>query len=383
MSRLKKFFIKQFFHFYQKKAAQKIIFLLNNPSKQSELITKLIKEYTFRLVICFTENTQEEALRYKEMGAKIVPINQLFSFYTKVIHLLASAKIIIADDYYDFLKFMKFPKDTRIIQLWHTTGIMKKVGLESLKEKEHLSKDHNIYTDFIVSSAKMAETFQRAFCAKKMQIRKIGVPSTDIFFAEDFSKKAKKKFNELFAELTDKKIILYAPTKRDKNKFAMGFQQIDEMLTENTHLFVKPHPFEKDLIDNFGLFSYISTNLKTLSLEELLVNVDILITDYSSIIFDYALANAKGEIIFYNYDLMQYKKIIGLNEEFLKKLPGEMITTQGELMKILEEKISQKHSNVNPLLLNLNKYWNEKNDGKSTERFLELLTKIESEVKKV
>ncbi|MDR1521446.1 MAG: CDP-glycerol glycerophosphotransferase family protein [Streptococcaceae bacterium] len=387
MNRVKFFLIKNFFYFYRKKESQKIVFLLNNPFKQSELITKLIKEYTFRLVICFTENVQEEALHYKEMGAKIVPINSAFSFFTKVIYLLASAKIIITDDCYDFLKFMKFAKDIRIIQLWHTTGVMKKIGLESLEKiyekKKQSQKNSVIYTDFIVSSQKMAEIFKYSFHAKEEQIRKIGVPFTDIFFTKDFFENAKKKFKKLFGELTEKKIILYAPTKRDANtdKFAIGFKQIDEMLTDNTHLFVKPHPFEKNLIDNFGQFAHISSNLKSLSLEELLVNVNILITDYSSIIFDYALANLKGEIIFYNYDFAQYQKTVGLNEEFLKNLPGKVVRTQGELMKSLEEKILQEQSKLNPLFADLNKHWNKKNDGKSIDRFLKFLTKIESGIK--
>jgi len=226
----------------------------------------------------------------------------------------------------------------------------------------------------------MSETFQHAFKAQEKQIKKMGIPSTDIFFTENFFEKAREKFKEIFSELTDKKIILYAPTRRDKNikQLALGFKQIDEMLTDEAYLLVKPHPFEKNLTDNFGQFAHISANLKTLLLEELLVNVDILITDYSSIIFDYALANPKGEIIFYNYDLEQYQETTGLNTEFLENLPGEMVTTQGELMKILEEKIAQESIDINPLLTDLNKNWNEKNDGKATERFLGLLTKIES-----
>jgi CDP-glycerol glycerophosphotransferase (TagB/SpsB family) len=374
MSYLKVFFTKKLFHFYRKKEAQKIVFLLNNPYKQSELITRLIKEYTFRLVICFTENTQEEALRYKEMGVKIVPLDQTFSFYTKVIRLLALAKIIITDDCFDFLEFLDFAEETRIIQLWHTTGVIKKIKQETMNINNH------VYTDFIVGSQKMSETFQHTFHAQEKQIKKMGVPSTDIFFTENFFEKAQKKFKETFSELTDKKIILYAPTRRDTsvNQLALGFKQIDEMLTDKIYLLVKPHPFEKNLIDNFDQFAYISANLKTLLLEELLVNVDILITDYSSIVFDYALANPKGEMIFYNYDLEQYQETIGLNAEFLENLPGEMITTQGELMKILEEKVAQEQTDINPLFTDLNKNWNEKNDGKATERFLEFLTKIES-----
>ncbi|MDR3156601.1 MAG: CDP-glycerol glycerophosphotransferase family protein [Lactobacillales bacterium] len=391
MKQLRGWTTKKLSHIYRGQSKDRIVFLLSVPDKNSGLIIKLIQEYGDRLVIAYKEEAFEEVLRYQGMGAKVQSMEQSFWFYTRGIRLLTSAKMILVDNVYDFFGDLELSSDVSVIQLWHTNGSLKKFGAQvngwseqSEEKKEKFRKATSMFTDFVVSSRKMGKVFERAFLAEASKIRVLGSLSTDIYFKEKFKKDARIEFHARFPELDGKKIFLYAPTNREGsiNKLSLGFHQMEEVLTDSTFLFVKPHPTEKKCLENFGKFAHSSADLRGISLPILLANVDVLITDYSSILFDYTLANPYGKILFYDYDLTSYQKEIGLDEEFSNDLFGKLVTTQGELMRALEEIIPQEELVENLNFVTLNKRWNEKNDGNVTQRVFQWIVQVESGMEK-
>jgi len=108
-----------------------------------------------------------------------------------------------------------------------------------------------------------------------------------------------------------KKVITYAPTFRDKNNISPFSEKflfkLNNLCKKNDSIFIlKLHPFDQSLLYNFDNFTNIIKVSKNIDLQELLFYTDILITDYSSVFFDFM--NTKKPIIYYSYDYELYMK---------------------------------------------------------------------------
>ena len=164
---------------------------------------------------------------------------------------------------------------------------------------------------------------------------KTGYPRNDVLFQknnEEDIKRIKKKLNIPL----DKKVILYTPTWRIKDKFDFQFEvsKLKKSLGKDYVFLTRIHPFavkgfNKNLLDEFIMdFSEYE------SVEELYLVSDILITDYSSVMFDYAILNRP--ILFYTYDLELYRdNLRGFNLDFEKEAPGPLLKTSDQVINAI------------------------------------------------
>ncbi len=135
------------------------------------------------------------------------------------------------------------------------------------------------------------------------------------------------------------KIIVYAPTWREKSKQLQpftpeGLLKLNNLLVkQNSVMLFKLHPFTEDLLLG-GTFSNIKhiTN-QVLDLQELLLFADVLITDYSSCMIDFAITNRP--MIFYVYDLEEYKINRGLWLKYDDTMPGPIAYNEEELINFI------------------------------------------------
>ena len=161
-----------------------------------------------------------------------------------------------------------------------------------------------------------------------------GYPRNSAFFNEASKKEIKRKYN-----IENKKVIVYMPTWRgiliDKKNEEQNLQvindlkQIDENLDENTIMYVKLHNYTESMID-YSMFNRIRTFPKEYETYEFLNIADCLITDYSSVFFDYA--NTGKKIILYAYDKEEYLRDRGMYLDY-DKLPFNIVTKVDELIK--------------------------------------------------
>lgn len=161
-----------------------------------------------------------------------------------------------------------------------------------------------------------------------------GYPRNSAFFNEASKKEIKQKYN-----IENKKVIVYMPTWRgiliDKKNEEQNLQiindlkQIDENLDENTIMYVKLHNYTESMID-YSMFNKIKTFPKEYETYEFLNIADCLITDYSSVFFDYA--NTGKKIILYAYDKEEYLRDRGMYLDY-DKLPFNIVTKVDELIK--------------------------------------------------
>ncbi|MCC8073235.1 MAG: CDP-glycerol glycerophosphotransferase family protein, partial [Clostridiales bacterium] len=206
-----------------------------------------------------------------------------------------------------------------------------------------------------------------------------GYPRTDMLFGktDDDIKKIKEKLGIPI----NKKIILYTPTWRKKNSFDMqlDLERMRNALSDEYVLLVRLHhlsvgkytvPADNEFIFDFTFYQVV---------EELYLASDILITDYSSVMFDYALLGKP--MIFYTYDFDDYAdKLRGLYVDFKKEAPGPLVYDTDEVinavLNIDEEtaKCSRRIEDFN------NKYLSYEN-GNSCEQIVQ--TVFGSEIKKI
>jgi CDP-glycerol glycerophosphotransferase (TagB/SpsB family) len=243
---------------------------------------------------------------------------------------IAIARFLVFDQgNYTYLPTLHPSQKT--VQLWHGVGLKK------------MSKIDNITYDYFVSTSKWTNktNFENIFSAEKFLTH--GYPRNDIFFKQEedrdflFCDEAIKK---LIAENKDNKIILYAPTHRESNtKIAFDFELLNKELEKKNAIFiVKLHPFvlEYYTIHKEKEYSNIFFHNAYGDIYPLLKYVDILVSDYSSIVYDFLLLNKP--IIFYIYDINEYIKNVSLLFDYDEYSPGIKVYTQNELLKALNEK---------------------------------------------
>ena len=179
-----------------------------------------------------------------------------------------------------------------------------------------------------------------------------------------------------------KKVILYAPTWRDNQhqsgigytyKTEVDFEKLQKELGQDYIILFRAHYLVANEFNFEKYKGFIYDVSKIDDINELYIISDILITDYSSVFFDYA--NLKRPIIFYMYDFEQYKNNIRGFYIDLKELPGSITKTEDELIK--EIKKMNNNFKYNKIYEEFNKKYNYLDDGKATERVINKILKLE------
>ena len=286
-----------------------------------------------------------------------------YSFYNIVsLYHLATAKYLFANTaFYSFLPLKKEQKD---IQLWHGAGAFKKFGFDI---SNTTSYKYDSITLLSVSSNKIIDIYANAFRISKEKVKNLGLPRADIFFKEEEKQRVREEFYKNYPELKNKKIILYAPTFRDTEKNKFNLKLDIELMKENLEglnyiLLLKLHPGikSKDIqVDN--KFSYNFSDYSNTA--DLLIVSDILISDYSSIIFEFSIM--KKPILFYAYDVEEYIKDRGFYYNYYDFIPNKISYTTEEIIKAV---INQEWDLER--IEKFARYFFNPFDGNSTERIL-------------
>ncbi|EHP0919217.1 CDP-glycerol glycerophosphotransferase family protein, partial [Campylobacter coli] len=282
----------------------------------------------------FLNEIKQELLKNKHIAVKtLLAKNSGFFEDVRIMYHLARSKVIILDGHYWYLFEIKPRKGQEVIQSWHAAGVLKKFGLDmfNINSNEYLEhkKHHTSYTYSMVSCDDAVKAYMSAFDLKENQILKFGNIISDRIM------KNKKTQEQAMLELGldyRKKLVLYAPTFRESyGKFtnigayrpAFDFDKIKEELGDEYILACRIHPNYKkcDLPENFiNLSSYD---------ESLVLNAtEVLITDYSSIVFSFL--HFQKPIILYPYDLPIYMGQRNTYNDY-EDTPGFIVFNQEDL----------------------------------------------------
>lgn len=276
------------------------------------------------------------------------------------------------------------------IQTWHGTPL-KRLGcdievkngnaMNSIKDI-HMGyrKDSKRYNYMISPSKYCTEKFISAFDIKnKNIIKEIGYPRND--FLINYTSKDVNDIKRTLKIPKNKKVILYAPTWRDnQHKSDMGytyktnvdFDMLKERLGSEYVILFRAHYLISNTFDFDKYKNFIFDVSHYDDINELYIISDVLITDYSSVFFDYAIL--KRPIIFYMYDLENYKNNLRDFYINLDELPGPIIENDKDLIRKIKD---IDNFNYTIKYKNFNKKYNYLDDGKCCKRLFDIVLSSE------
>ena len=283
------------------------------------------------------------------------------------------------------------------IQTWHGTPL-KKLGLDMddvfmAGGKDIATYKRNMYLDsrkwdFLLSQNNFStEIFKSAFAFSKdlaphKEIWTYGYPRNDILINEN-NEKDIQKLKEKLGIPSGKKVLLYAPTWRDNEfhsksiyKFitTMDFDLLNEKLSQDYVIIVKYHYLVMENIDWSIYKDFVYTFGADHDIADLYLVSDMLITDYSSVMFDYSVLNRP--MFFFMYDLESYRdELRGFYSNVVEEIPGPISKTT--------EKLIDDIKNHDPNIYN-DKYsafrrkYNKKDDGKASKRVIDRILELKN-----
>ncbi|OMC80232.1 MULTISPECIES: CDP-glycerol:glycerophosphate glycerophosphotransferase [unclassified Viridibacillus] len=230
------------------------------------------------------------------------------------------------------------------LQTWHGTPLKKlvfdmdEVYSANPKYKQQFYEQSRLWDYLIAANSYSSDIFKSAFKFDKVMLED-GYPRNDTLYINNNSDYITKMKTKLNIPL-DKKVILYAPTWRDdefyepgKYKFNLKFdlQKMQEKFGEEYVILLRMHYFIADDLNINGYEGFVYNMSKYDDIAELYLISDILITDYSSVFFDYS--NLRRPILFYTYDLEKYRdQLRGFYIDIENEVPGPLVKTTDEII---------------------------------------------------
>lgn len=253
--------------------------------------------------------------------------------------LMARAQTIVLDDFYPLVYPLKIRPETRLVQVWHAAGAFKRVGWSRVGLPGGPlpgSLAHRNYTDATVSSEGVRADYAEAFDIDVARVHALGVPRTDAFFDADAVAAAGRAVRKRHGLPPERRIAVFAPTFRGDGQLSATFdvdsvpwERLAEDLGEDWTVLVKMHPFVTPLaVSRPGLRGVIDVSADR-ELTELLMAADVLVTDYSSAIFEFALLHRP--IVFFCPDLEEYTASRDFYRPFSQYVTGPLVTDGAEL----------------------------------------------------
>lgn len=300
----------------------------------------------------------------------------LFELFVVKPFELARAGTVLLDNEFLPMAYTKLRGGVKVVQLWHGTGTIKKFGhdISSGKMLDIVERADSKITHLIVNSQYTKKLYSHTFGVDLEKVYVTGIPRTDMLFDRQALLRIEHSFYETYPELSGKKLVLYAPTFRDSQidnpRVMLDLKKWVDNTPDDTVLLLRLHPFVAKYYDGGEASAYCGRvyDMSGYSgLNTLLCVSDVLITDYSSIIFEYIVFDR--QIIFYAYDLDTFENDDrGFYEDYRDYVPGAVVLDTESLINEINGDDGFKEKRK--------KFFDdayEYKDGKSTERLLKLI----------
>ncbi len=239
------------------------------------------------------------------------------------------------------------------IQTWHGTPLkrlgndmaeVKMPGTNTEKYKRNFRNETKRWDVLISPNAYSTEIFQSAFWMDSKDILEIGYPRNDVLVNKQNDQKYIEKIKRDLNIPNDKKVILYAPTWRDDEYIQKGKYQFElkinlpkmyEEIGDDYVILLRMHYLIANQIDIKGYEDFAIDVSNYNNVSNLYLISDCLVTDYSSVMFDYGIL--KRPQIFFAYDLEKYEgELRGFYLDYMKDLPGPITTKADDLIEQLK-----------------------------------------------
>ena len=269
-----------------------------------------------------------------------------------------------------------------LLECWHGTPLkrlafdMEDVHSFSPKYKMTVYNQSRMWDHLLSDNHFSTECFKSCFIFPEDRILELGYPRNDPLYSPERDEKSREIKKKLGIPL-DKKVVLYAPTWRDDDYYGPGRYKFElpldlEMMKKlrNEYYFVlRTHYF---IADHLNIpeedADFVQDQSRYNDIDDLYLISDVLITDYSSVFFDFA--NLRRPILFFVYDFEKYAGVLrGFYFDMTTGCPGPLLKTNEEVLDALEnigaveEEYSEKYKEFCDKFCYLD-------DGHATERIV-------------
>lgn len=244
----------------------------------------------------------------------------------KQLYYACTSKVVVVDDYIPAVSIPSKDDRITVIQMWHALGAIKKFGYQCVgtaagrgETETKIGRMHKNYDWIIAGGHNTIPAFAEAFNYPLTKILPLGLPRIDYLLDPSPHSRRREKDRTIRAKYpfldNGKRNVLYAPTLRKGSDYKGWLSQAVEALAQhygnNVNLIIAGHPLDNGL-DEALLSKYPALHIiEGVATINLLESADMVVSDYSAIIFEAALLRKPIEL--YTPDLEQYEQSPGLN----------------------------------------------------------------------
>ncbi|MFD9543011.1 CDP-glycerol glycerophosphotransferase family protein [Streptomyces sp. NPDC060022] len=248
-----------------------------------------------------------------------------------------------------FPQSLSKPSRTTYLQTWHGSAYKRmgfdetRVRMQNAPQRERLQEAVHRFDHFLVRSEHDVRTLARAYRLPEKALLRTGYPRNDVLVAARARDEAEGRLPRpaLAGELglpDHRKVVLYAPTfrggpgKRKRRRLLLDAARFAERFGDEYTLLVRAHYLEAASLPVCPPGAVVDVSSHH-DVSELLALADVLVTDYSSIMFDYALLDRP--VVLFAPDLDTYAAERGSYFDLRAKAPGPVVATEDELFRVL------------------------------------------------
>lgn len=332
-------FFRKLYRFYsffgRHKRKKNVLFM----TEQCEEIRSNLKAVSDRMIERGLDKEYRVLYSARSVMLSESRMNRISGWF-KLVKKLAVSGTVFLDDHAPVLDWLELDKDTQVIQLWHAGAGFKSSGYSRWG---HMfcpppQSCHRQYHYGISGSKRIAPFFSEVWGINDELVLPTGMPRMDEYLDEDFRAKKTEELYEKYPICKDKKVILFAPTYRGNNKGdayypyeLLDLDKLYELCGEEYVVLFKMHPwvnvdiqFKEKYRDKFlSVLDYPNIN-------DLFYITELLITDYSSNIFEYSIM--RKPMLFFAFDKVQYSVSRGFHRKYEESAPGKVCYTFEEIL---------------------------------------------------
>ncbi|WP_432749276.1 CDP-glycerol glycerophosphotransferase family protein [Pediococcus pentosaceus] len=253
-------------------------------------------------------------------------------------------------------------RNTKYVQTWHGTPLkhlatdMDQVKLPGSTREKYLKEfvSEAKRWDYLVAANQYSEDiFKRAFRFRN-QFLETGYPRNDILVQKNQPTEIKALKQKIIGN-GEKRVVTYAPTWREDDFISVGhyhfrwhfsLKKMMGLLPEDVMLLIRPHYLVTDRIDIKGFEDRVVID-STTDMNEIYLITDLMVTDYSSVMFDFAIL--KRPMLFFAYDLEYYRDDLrGFYFDYYTELPGPIVTDETHLLAEIDQLLQNNFAELDP-----------------------------------
>lgn len=323
---------------YRKKADKTVLFM----TEQSDKIASNLKAVSGRMAERGLDKDYQILFSARTAAAEPQGIKS----WIHLMKLLAMSNHVFIDDHAPVLDWLKLREETEVVQLWHAGAGFKSSGYSRWGHFgcPRPQSCHRQYKYGIAGSKNIAPFFSEVWGMNDEQVLPTGMPRMDEYLDEAHKKAKIEELRKQYPESVGKKVILFAPTYRGRNKKTayypyelLDFDRLYEVCGEEYIVFFKGHPWVNNKLQIKKAHRDKFFDLQTYpNINDLFYIVDLLITDYSSNIFEYSLM--RKPMLFFAFDKVEYSLSRGFHRDYDESAPGKVCETFDQMIEAIAEK---------------------------------------------